>query len=157
LQKRFYSFPSGLPGFGLLLLRLVLAGVMVADGSRSLIAGELVTATSAAGVFAFLLIICGALVGLGFLTPLIQAIVVVVNASALGGQSLALGATMASGPWQVAVFEAAVAASLVLIGPGAYSMDASLSGRQEINIPPVSPSGQLTPKAGTPGHVRDTI
>jgi putative oxidoreductase len=138
LQKRFYSFPSGSPGFGLLLLRLVLAGVMVVDGSRSLIACELVTATSP-GIFAFLLIICGALVGLGFLTPLIPTIVVVVNASALGGHSLALGMTMPSGPWQVAVFEAAVAASLVLIGPGAYSMDASLSGRQEINIPPLHP------------------
>ena len=80
------------------------------------------------------LIVIGALLLIGFLTP-------VASVSAfLGSVAIALSSfsttdlTKHIGP--LAAFNlAAIALSLVLLGPGAFSLDARLFGRREIIIP----------------------
>ena len=105
-----------------------------------------------------LLILCGGLVAVGLLTPVIQAIVIVVDLGRSGQWLWAIGsATMMQDPWQALLVEAAVAASLTMLGPGAYSIDARLFGREEIRIPPRRhPAGRgsssRTPFVVPPAH-----
>lgn len=139
MQYLFSYFPSALPGFGLLALRLVLTSLLFVDGSHALGVSDPVRAI--AGAFAalvsLLMIACAACVGIGLLTPLTQTIVVVIEVAMLSSRWWAPeGLAIAYEPWQARVCQAAIAASLALIGPGAYSVDAKLFGRREINIPP---------------------
>jgi uncharacterized membrane protein YphA (DoxX/SURF4 family) len=131
---------------GLLILRLVLAACLTVEGFRRLAAAleGIVGADSGASVvFACLLILCGALVALGFLTPLLQTLVAIVELAGAGIQLSPFGTAMLTIPvvWYVSILEAAMAVSLALIGPGAYSVDALLFGRREIIIP----AGQRPP------------
>lgn len=117
-------FPQGGPGIALLILRISVAAIFVmntADGpgpppGRLLIAGALVVAIS-------LLI--------GFLTPYLS---VVVCATAI--VRLLLGANPNS--TMAAIFLASIldAIALMLLGPGAYSLDARLFGRRVIVVRP---------------------
>ena len=129
VQRLFSSFPSGPRGVGLLLLRAVLAIRLMGEGSR------LIAAANHDG--GFLLILGAGLVGAGVVTPVTQAVVLVLelarSAQLLWTSGLAM---VAQDPWQTLIVEAAVAASLALLGPGAYSIDARLFGREEIIIPP---------------------
>lgn len=83
--------------------------------------------------------LCGALVAIGLLTPVVQVVVTIVQLTVLSDQLWApvLHITMTVA-WRPSILETVVAASLALLGPGAYSVDAYLFGRREINIPPVT-------------------
>jgi putative oxidoreductase len=132
LRSHFLSGPTGL---GLLILRLVLGGFLAAAGSRALVDRDALSAANGTviAIAAVLVIVCAVLIGIGLLTPFIQTIVVVIKVAALLWPVEMV--TMMSDPWQVRVFEVAIAASLALTGPGAYSIDAISFGRREINIP----------------------
>ena len=97
--------------------------------------GGSTVASWVAGLVAILA--AGALL-IGFLTPL-------AGASAAIGNSLA-GISMLTGPGVIsqerafnAIDLAVISIALVLLGPGAYSVDARLFGRREIIIPKVRP------------------
>src|SRR5262245_63227406 len=91
LQRPMYNFPSGPPGIGLLVLRLALAGSLVLDGVR-ILNGLAEFAGFAAGlVVGFLLVLCAALVVLGFLTEVVQTIVVLVLVLGISQQTLWVG------------------------------------------------------------------
>lgn len=138
MQRLFTSFPSGAPGAGLLLLRLMLGTRLSHDGWLliSTIAWQSWTAAPLCILGASLVL--GALTAGGLFTPIVQ--------SAIAGfYALSIGLQLSGGPglggvseWQAA-FVAAVAVALALLGPGAYSIDAHRYGRRTIDVPADSP------------------
>ena len=139
MQRLFSGFPAGAPGAGLLLLRLMLGVYLIAQGVR-IIAPLVNTGTPPtilAALTALAMLLGGALGAVGILTPITQGM------SATGGLMTLIDAMRAPPavtglevPWPLALMTAVVAVSLVFLGPGAYSIDASLFGRKEIWIPP---------------------
>ena len=128
-----------MPGAGLLLLRLTLGVYLIAQGVR--IVAPLVNAgtppTILAALTALAMLVGGALGAVGILTPITQSL------SATGGLMTLIDAmrtppavTGLEVPWPLALMTTVLAVSLVFLGPGAYSIDASLFGRKEISIPP---------------------
>ena len=123
---------------GLLLLRLTLGVYLIAQGVR--IMAPLVNTgtppTILAALTALAMLLGGALGAVGLLTPITQSM------SAAGGLMTLIDAVRTpavSGlevPWPLALMTTVVAVSLVSLGPGAYSIDASLFGRKEVSIPP---------------------
>jgi hypothetical protein len=130
VQRLFSAFPGGWPGVGLLLLRAAVGIAAASQGTRYLVDGQPELAVWAAGVVA---IVSGALLIVGFLTPGAGAVVV------LGGGLIALATVPVfsddvAPDRLAAAFLAIVAASIVPLGPGAFSFDAYLFGRREIVI-----------------------
>jgi hypothetical protein len=119
LQRLFSTFPGGLPGAGLALLRAAAAIPLVHAGletvaSSSPILLEVVTAGAA-----ILLLI-------GLWTPLAGALIAVAE--------LGLAVLHPAQPWMYVHF-AAMGAALAMLGPGGCSLDARLFGRKRIEIP----------------------
>ena len=119
LQRLFSTFANGWPGFGLLIQRLVLGTTLLCHGI------DLLKGAPAAGpIFPELI---GSVLGLfvlaGFWTPAAAALVAVVQLW------IAISGT---GDEPVAILLAALGATLAMIGPGAWSIDARLFGRKYI-------------------------
>jgi uncharacterized membrane protein YphA (DoxX/SURF4 family) len=125
-----------MPGVGLLLLRIALGGTAVAFGVVELAVRT--GRTPLVWVVASLLLLSGAGLVVGFLTPLASLLtglcVLGITLSWLPGPSFgALGATL------VVLVLVITAIGLALLGPGAFSLDGHLFGRREIVIPPRTP------------------
>ncbi len=134
LQRLFSTFPGGWPGVGLLLLRMAVGGTAVAGGVVLL--AERGMPTLGASVMGLLAVGCGLLLLAGFLTP---------GAAVLVG----LGSAGVTLPWCPALapslldasvkpssgFLIVMAVAILLLGPGAFSLDSYLFGRREIVIP----------------------
>ena len=138
MQRLSSGFPAGVPGAGLLLLRLTLGVYLIAQGVRimALLVNAGTPPTILAALTALAMLLGGALGAVGILTPITQSM------SAAGGLMTLIEAIRtppaAIGlevPWPLALMTTVVAVSLVLLGPGAYSIDALLFGRKEIPIP----------------------
>ena len=130
MQRLFVSFPDGWPGIGLLWLRLVVGAALAAQGATYL-TGFLET-----GFGAWAIVSTALLGGLGLVCGLFT--------PAAGVMAIVGTVLVASGPIpesqlflrpQGSLLLAAAALSIVLMGPGAYSIDARLFGRREILIP----------------------
>lgn len=131
MQRLFATFPTGSPGVGLLVLRLVVALSLVVHGVACL-GGDSTLGTSAVAVTAAL---TASLLLLGLMTPLAASL------AALTGVGLAMAWLPAPtpNPFEVrltAILVVSVATAIALLGPGAFSLDAALFGRREIAIPP---------------------
>jgi hypothetical protein len=119
LQRLFSTFPRGLPGAGLAILRaasaipLVYAGLLTVASSTPVLL-EMVTAGAA-----ILLLI-------GLWTPLAGALIAVAE--------LGMAVLHPAEPWMYVHF-AAMGAALAMLGPGGCSLDARLFGRKRIQIP----------------------
>ena len=125
MQRLFSTFPCGLPGAGLALLRaaaaipLVYAGLLtVASSSPVLVESPVLFQVVTAGA-AFLLLI-------GLWTPLAGALIAVVE--------LGLAVLHPAERWMYVHF-AVMGAALAMLGPGGCSVDARLFGRKHIQIP----------------------
>lgn len=121
VQRLFSAFPGGWPSLGLLLLRAAVGVLAVADAIVYLTGHS--DASLTVWVGAVLAIACGVLLACGFLTPIAGAVLAacIVTAPFFGERRYQLLAIVAS-------------VAIVLLGPGALSIDARLFGRREIKF-----------------------
>ncbi len=124
LQRLFSTFPDGRPGFGLLTLRLGIGIALIYFGATSLlveipapitVAQNLITA--AAGIFLLA----------GLWTPIMGALVALDELWI----AVSLHSSGRDGKW-IYLFLAVLSASVAMLGPGAWSIDARLFGRRRL-------------------------
>jgi uncharacterized membrane protein YphA (DoxX/SURF4 family) len=132
MQRLFSAFPGGRTGIALLLLRAVLGGALMFQGGYCLREPDVTPTAWFAGIAA---LAAGALLLLGYMTPIVGLSVVL---SCFG---IFLGLLPASlqnfvDTKMALVFAITMLLALILMGPGAFSVDARLFGRREIIIPP---------------------
>jgi len=107
-------------------LAIVVQGVWCFPGTDSTPAGWFVSGMA---------MIAGALLLIGFLTPIAGA-AIGLGAAAIGA-TLLPSCTPALFDSRLSIFfGAAILAAIAFLGPGAFSVDARLFGRREIIIPP---------------------
>jgi uncharacterized membrane protein YphA (DoxX/SURF4 family) len=134
LQRFFSTFPSGKPGVGLLLLR-VLLGITILAHSAILLGDHKKFAIWTL-IFGVIGITTGTLLVIGFLTPFIS-IFVSIAAIAISLLSF-LSFPVASHDVNISLgCIMLVAVAITFLGPGAFSLDARMFGRREIIIPDI--------------------
>ena len=131
MRTLFSTFPSEGPGIGLLLLRaqvgcslIVLGATYVQSPNRGPVVWGLAVLAFTGG--AFLLA--------GLMTPLVAVL------AAIGGVGIALSLTPLPlhdlfGSYLTIINLIVLSIAIVLLGPGAFSLDARMFGRREITIP----------------------
>jgi uncharacterized membrane protein YphA (DoxX/SURF4 family) len=129
LRSTFPVFPDGVPGFGLLLLR-VTAGVALASSAAFRLVGW-----QEARVFSMFLVALSLICGLLLLVGLFNWLACGVTALIGFGCALPLRVPLLAIPLSSALLVAAIAIAVLCLGPGAYSLDARRHGRREIIIP----------------------
>ena len=137
MHRLYSTFPDGWYGLGLLLLRVALGATLIVQGSAYLLALR----DPRFGLWAMCMLVLSSGVSLviGFLTPVAGAIALLA----------AVGVTFSWLPvpaWNLfsgnlLSFDAiAMAVATILLGPGAFSIDARLFGRRKIIIPRITAS-----------------
>jgi uncharacterized membrane protein YphA (DoxX/SURF4 family) len=121
MRRLFSAFPGGWAGFSLLWLRFALLLILI-GGITPTIGSQVVLGCT------------GAMVVAGFLTPFVSGAVAAVTLGT-AGWSLLTGAPLLFDSLRVHVLLGAVATALIMIGPGAYSVDARLFGWRELRMP----------------------
>jgi uncharacterized membrane protein YphA (DoxX/SURF4 family) len=135
LHRLFSTFPGGSQGVGLLLLRAAVGVLAIVHGALFLAGGGrdavYISAVGALAMAAGLSLLAG------FLTPFAAGLAL------LGGIGIQLSwlSLPSPSPFETKLttgLAMVVALAVVLLGPGALSLDARLFGRREIIIPRVS-------------------
>jgi putative oxidoreductase len=129
LQRLFSAFPDGWPGFGLLVLRIVVGLTTAVQGGVHLV--TVANLTLGTCLIAGLAIASGAAVLVGFLTPF-AGVVLSVSIPLFWFPSPAAGLFLDK---LAALLIMADAIAIALLGPGACSVDALIFGRREVLIP----------------------
>jgi uncharacterized membrane protein YphA (DoxX/SURF4 family) len=132
LQRLFSAFPDGWPGVGLLFLRLAVALSAIAQGIFALAANR--GDAFAIWAMGFLAIVVGIALLIGFLTPLMGT-TTAIGYFVLGVSRLLEAEANRHSDAFPALDLAVMSVALVLLGPGAVSLDARMFGRREIIIP----------------------
>jgi len=122
VQRLFSMFPNGLPGAGLLLMRLVIGIAMIDCGVVRLWSDP---ATTMLTVLSVLEVGAGLLLLAGLWTPIAGTLVA-------GIEVWKIFLTHGN-PW-IYIPLGTLGAALAMLGPGAYSIDARLFGRKHIDI-----------------------
>ena len=132
MQKLFSAFPDGWPGLGLLILRIALAFSGVDQAFRT------VTASSLESLAACSLALFAGLTGIalltGFFTPIAGAFASL-NYLVIGIALFVSTGAISQSDAASTLDRFVMSLALVLLGPGAFSLDARLFGRREIIIP----------------------
>jgi hypothetical protein len=118
MRRLFANFPTGAPGWGLILLRVVAALTLQADASGHLV---LTSHTSLPGVG---LIVLSLALLVGWLTPIVAVLSAAVEVAMLFASASTGIPLMLQGP--------VICIALALLGPGAYSLDARLFGTRVV-------------------------
>ena len=130
MQRAFSTFPSGRPGVGLLLLRVVIGVALLAESAACLaIVGRPTAWTRVIGLLG---VAVGVALLVGFLTPVAGILAALLGLAIVAwppAESPVPGATF------LILLGCLVAAAVCLLGPGAFSVDAHRFGRREIRIP----------------------
>jgi putative oxidoreductase len=121
MQRLFSAFPNSWPGIALLLLRATIAAPLLLDAAMRGLTGSLPLGWALQVPEAM----CGILLLAGVWMPVTSAAVIAIEAV------LVLHKPAAG---NLCLTRAAVSLSLMLLGPGAWSVDARLYGRKRINI-----------------------
>ena len=119
MQRLFSTFPGGLPGAGLALLRVAAAAPLFYAGLLTVASSSTVLLEVIAAGAAILLLI-------GLWTPIAGAVI--------GVAELGLAILHPAERWMYVHF-ATMGAALAMLGPGGCSLDARLFGRKQIRIP----------------------
>jgi len=135
VQRSFSTFALGWPGIGLLVLRTALGVPLLVEAAAVL--AEWRSTTSPPIIIALISLAAGVALQLGYSVGRAAivgaAAVIAVHFSTLHGERLNLFSS------RIACFLAiSIAIALILLGPGAFSIDARRFGRREIVIPPRS-------------------
>jgi len=121
MQRLFSTFPNGWPGTGLMLLRCAAAFALISDS----VAGFTPAAPGSTLFLPTLGIAVGLLLVAGLWTPV----------AAIALVTIELGyATQHVWTDHSHTFVAVVGVSLAMLGPGTWSVDASLYGRMRIDL-----------------------
>ena len=126
MQRLFSTFAGGWPGVGLLLLRLLTVGALVHFG----ITGVLTAPPAMIVVLQIMGAVAGILLLIGLWTPLAGTLAAIVKAWVAYSRY----STHSGDPW-ISIILAVLGAALAMIGPGAWSIDARLFGRKQIDFP----------------------
>lgn len=136
MQRLFSSFPGGWPGVGLLLLRVAVGISLLLQGAACLAGWDRGSWTWAVGP---LVLVIGAALLIGFMTPVAGALAVLGTAGiALARLPPRIPEVFGGAP--ATIYMVVMAAAVLLVGPGAFSLDARWFGRREVVIPPPDPS-----------------
>jgi uncharacterized membrane protein YphA (DoxX/SURF4 family) len=116
-------FPPGWPGLGLVLLRVSVAVPVLLDtyGNRNELPGWALIA----------LAVLSATLSVGFLTPMVAVLALVVRLVSL--------ISVSAGSEEAICMTILSALALAMLGPGAYSIDAFRFGRRVVVLPPHDP------------------
>ena len=135
LHRLFSAFPAGFPGVGLLLLRVVLAATLGGHGFLCLLASDRVTFVALLSTA--LLLLSGAFLLIGFLTPILS-LLAAFECLAIAWSWFPFQLLVPTESKLALIPIIVIAAAVALLGPGAFSLDARLFGWKEIVIPPAS-------------------
>jgi len=124
LQRLFSSFPDGSPGFGLLLLRLGAGIALIHSGAAGFFVENPLPSAIAQSAIA---VATGGFLVAGLWTPVLSALAALDQIWIV----LSLQSSARDGDW-IYVLLAVVCASLAMVGPGAWSVDARLFGRRRV-------------------------
>ena len=129
-MERLYSqYPGGVVGLALLLLRIVIGSWLTRDGVSRWIASSPAAEPAIQIVIGVLLAALAVLLVFGLRTSL-----VVSAGAALLLASELYSRVSDSQSWFCLLLQVLLCASVALLGPGGYSLDARLSGWRSINI-----------------------
>jgi putative oxidoreductase len=123
LQHLFSTFAEGWPGAGLLLQRLLTSAIILYYGIAHLLESTSVTTAlpfliaSVAAVFLFL----------GLWTPVVGTLIAIVG--------IWIFFVVCLGHSLTAIIVAVLGATVAMIGPGMWSIDAKLYGRKRLQVP----------------------
>ena len=120
MQRLFSTFPQGLPGIGLVLLRAAVAIPLVQQAIVGLLNASPPAPLGLLAAGAALLLL------VGLWTPVAGVLVAVAE--------LGLALSHPAEPWTFVHF-GTLGAALAMLGPGGWSVDARLFGRKRIQIP----------------------
>ena len=132
MQRLFSTFPSGMPGLALLLLRCTLGFTAIISGGAYLYNQE--NPAFLVLIISFFYIICGAFLLIGLMTPL-AAISVLLGCVGTVISIIPAANDNFTNPNLTAIYLSIMAIAVILLGPGAFSLDARMFGRREISIP----------------------
>ena len=119
MQRCFTTFPDHWPGIGLLILRLTLAAIPIAQVARLWDGSWTLTTTVLFGLEAG----CAGLLLFGLLTPIAAALIALVEC-----------AMFLSTYDRVHLLVATLGLVVLMLGPGVWSVDSRLFGRRRIHI-----------------------
>ena len=119
----FPAFPTGWPGFGLLLLRGFVAFTLIAQTTAHFRSTQLRTSD---WLFAGLILAGAGLLMIGLMTPVVSIVIAVASLAAVFANPDLIGVIV-------------LALAVAFLGPGAYSIDSRMFGRRKILIPKNSP------------------
>lgn len=125
MQRLFSTFANGWPGRGLLVLRLLTSAALINFGIVSLREGPSLQVAA----LQVISLATGPLILVGLWTPVAGTLAMILNL----GIAFTRYSSHSGDPW-IPLITGALGASLAMIGPGAWSIDAKLFGRKHIDL-----------------------